>query len=109
MWITSAEQEGLPRMYSRTPSYGNSDETMDLPTRTIHCPARSSADHDIDVWESEGGSSSLSESDPAPRDAYGWWAGINAGWLAKQPNNQCQKTEQWHSWPCLVRRTTKFC
>ena len=78
-------------MYSRTQSYGNSDDTMDLPTRTIHCPARSSADHDIDVWESEGGSSSLSESDPAPRDAYGWWAGINAGWLAKQPNNPMPK------------------
>src|SRR5438105_144533 len=94
MWITSAEQEGLTHMFSRTSSYGNSDETMDLPTRTIYCPSGSSTDDDIDVWESEGGSSSLPEGDPArgmPRDAYGWWADISAGWLAKQPNNAMPK------------------
>ena len=79
-------------MFSHTPSYGNSDETMDLPAHTIDCPFRSSTHDAIDVWESEGGS--LPEGDPArdmPRDAYGWWAGISAGWLAKQPNNAMPK------------------
>ena len=80
-------------MFSHTPSYGYSDETMDLPTRTIRCPGPSTH-HDIDVWESEGGSSSLPEGDAArgmSRDDYGWWAGISTGWLAKQPDNAMPK------------------
>ncbi len=81
-------------MFSCTQPYGNSDERIDLPTLTIHCPPGSSTHHDIDVWESEGGSSSVREGDPArgkPRDAYGWWADISAGWLAKQSNNEKPK------------------